>query len=339
MPFPERVKLAAGALKNMGLTSNLSRLVLLCGHGSKTTNNPYGSGLDCGACGGNTGEANSRIAAQVLNDIEVRSSLSSMGIEIPKDTWFLAGLHNTTTDEVLIYDEELLPKSHVEDLNLLLGLLKTASEKTRQERLRKMVPRELKHIQNIQESKIRSQDWSEVRPEWGLAGNAAFIIAKRDLTHGLNLEGRTFLHNYDSAKDADGKVLELIMTAPMIVTNWINLQYYASTVNNDSYGSGNKIIHNIVGNLGALQGNGSDLLVGLPFQSVHDGKKLVHEPLRLQVIIEAPLEKIDSIIAKHENVRQLANNSWLSIIACISEEQEFYLYQTGNWNKVPNLKK
>ena len=59
------------------------------------------------------------------------------------------------------------------------------------------------------------------------------------------------------------------MTAPMIVAHWINMQYFASTVDNDHFGSGNKTIHNVVGRFGILSGNGGDLMTGLPWQSLH----------------------------------------------------------------------
>jgi uncharacterized protein YbcC (UPF0753/DUF2309 family) len=165
----------------------------------------------------------------------------------------------------------------------------------------------------------RSRDWAQVRPEWGLAGNAAFIVAPRERTRSLNLQGRAFLHNYNHRTDTTKSTLELIMTAPMIVTNWINLQYYASTVNNRLWGSGNKVTHNVVGTFGIQQGNGGDLQSGLPLQSLHDGEKWMHEPLRLSVFIEAPRSDIESVIAKHESVRQLVENAWLHLFAIEDE--------------------
>ena len=86
--------------------------------------------------------------------------------------------------------------------------------------------------------------------------------------------------------------LELIITAPVVVASWISLQYYASAVAPDVFGGGNKLIHNVVGGIGVLQGNGGTLRAGLPWQAVHDGETLVHEPLRLTVMIEAPQEAI-----------------------------------------------
>ena len=114
-------------------------------------------------------------------------------------------------------------------------------------------------------------------------------------------------------KDEGFGVLELIMTAPMVVTSWINLQYYASTVDNKTFGSGNKALHNVVGGLGVFEGHSGDLRTGLPWQSVHDGENFQHEPLRLNVIIEAPIEAMDAILTKHESVRQLwTTNGFIS---------------------------
>ena len=134
---------------------------------------------------------------------------------------------------------------------------------------------------------------------------------------GVNLGGRSFLHSYDWREDerAGFPVLELVMTAPMVVGSWISLQYYASTVDNRTYGCGNKVLHNVVGTVGVLEGNGGDLRVGLPWQSVHDGERLVHEPMRLNVVIEAPIAALNAILAKHASVRALVDNGWLHLYA------------------------
>ncbi len=323
----DQVQLALGALRNMGLTANFARLVLLCGHGSGTVNNPYGSGLDCGACGGHTGEANARVGAAILNRPNVRAALAAHGILIPQDTWFLAGLHNTTTDDVPLFDLDDAPFSHRADVAALQSALAEAGRRTRRQRAALLG---IHHSARIDaQVRVRSRDWAQVRPEWGLAGNAAFIVAPRERTRGLDLGGRTFLHNYNHAADSDSATLELIMTAPMIVTNWINLQYYASTVNNGVFGSGNKVLHNVVGSLGVCQGNGGDLQTGLPLQSVHDGARFIHEPHRLSVIIEAPRKRIAAVIEKHEAVRHLVDHGWLHLFAMENDGRALHRYQPG----------
>jgi uncharacterized protein YbcC (UPF0753/DUF2309 family) len=175
----------------------------------------------------------------------------------------------------------------------------------------------------------RSRDWAQVRPEWGLAGNAAFIAAPRERTKGLNLGGRVFLHNYDAAQDADKSVLALIMAAPMVVASWISLQYYGSTVDNRLFGSGNKTIHNVVGTFGVWQGNGGDLQPGLPLQSVHDGTRWRHEPLRLSVFIEAAREDIAAILTQQPGVRELVENGWVHLFAMEDAGKSIYRF-AGN---------
>jgi uncharacterized protein YbcC (UPF0753/DUF2309 family) len=335
IPIQDQIDLAEGALRNMGLTSNLARLILICGHGSETANNPYASGLDCGACGGNAGDANARIAATILNNPAVRSGLQERGIVIPEDTHFLAGLHNTTTDEVVLFDEQKVSSVHATDLSELKGWLKEASRLARRERAPSL-GLDATHIKNDESIFERSRDWSQVRPEWGLAGNAAFIVAPRERTQGIDLKGRAFLHNYNAELDSKGSVLELIMTAPMVVTNWINLQYYASTVNNQLFGSGNKTIHNVVGTLGVWQGNGGDLQVGLPLQSLHNGSKWMHEPLRLSVFIEASRESMNRVLQAHPSIRELVQNGWLHLFAMEDEGTSFWRYAaSGIWQKQP----
>jgi len=307
----QRIAMAEAVLRAMSLTDGFARLVLLTGHGSTTVNNPHASGLDCGACGGHTGEANARVAAAILNDREVRKGLASRGIGVPDDTWFLGCLHDTTTDQVRIFSADQLPATHAADLVHLREALTKASSLARAERALLLGIDKGADIDRAVTA--RSRDWAQVRPEWGLAGNAAFIAAPRERTRGLDLGGRAFLHDYDWRKDADFGVLQLIMTAPMVVASWINLQYYGSTVNNRAFGSGNKVLHNVVGQLGVLEGNAGDLKVGLPWQSVHDGARFVHEPLRLNVFIEAPEDALNRVIAGHEGVRQLVDNGWVHL--------------------------
>lgn len=322
----DQIALAAFALKNMGLMTNFAKVVLICGHGSATANNPYGSALDCGACGGHTGDVNARVAADILNQLAVREGLKQHGIHIPAETVFIAGLHNTTTDEVLIYDAETLLPNRLAEFGKIKSWLTAASKQARRERAASL------GLSNVPESELdkkifaRSRDWAQVRPEWGLANNAAFIAAPRERTRGLNLGGRTFLHNYDVNLDAEKSTLELIMVAPMVVASWINLQYYGSTVNNHLFGSGNKVLHNVVGTFGVWQGNGGDLQAGLPLQSVHDGTRWMHEPLRLNVFIEAERGAIENIIAKQPGVRELVENGWVNLFAMEAPGKKFWRY-------------
>jgi uncharacterized protein YbcC (UPF0753/DUF2309 family) len=313
IPLDQQIQMAKNTLKAMSLADDFARLVLIVGHGSSTVNNPHATGYDCGACGGHSGEANARVAAAVLNNREVRTGLQNENIFIPVNTIFLACLHDTTTDEVSIFNEYEVPDFRKEELKELQNSLALAGQTARTERSLRMSS---KSKSNIDKMIIgRSKDWSQTRPEWGLAGCSAFVVAPRERTRGINLEGKSFLHSYEWEKDHGFSVLELIMTAPMVVTSWINLQYYGSTVDNTNFGSGNKTLHNVTAGLGVLEGYSGDLRVGLPLQAIHDGDKYQHEPQKLNVIIEAPIEAMNSILEKHKSIRDLCDNGWIYLLA------------------------
>ena len=327
-----RANLCEGALRNMSLTKNFARLVLICGHGSESVNNPYASALDCGACGGHAGDVNARLAATTLNEPAVRAVLANRGIVIPADTVFVAGLHNTATDDVLLFDLESAPASHATEITALRSALAQAGVATRRERapllgLGATPPEALDAA-----VRARANDISQVRPEWGLANNAALIAAPRSRSAALKLDGRTFLHNYDASADPENKVLTLILCAPVVVASWINLQYYASRVDQARYGSGNKVLHNVVGGLGVMEGNGGDLKVGLPLQSIHDGQKFVHEPRRLTVFIDVARSRIDSVLALQPGVKQLFDHGWIHLIAL--EGNTAHRYTPSGWSTV-----
>jgi uncharacterized protein len=127
-------------------------------------------------------------------------------------------------------------------------------------------------------------------------------------------------------------VLTLILCAPVVVASWINLQYYASRIDPVRYGSGNKVLHNVVGGLGVLEGNGGDLKVGLPLQSIHDGRDFTHEPLRLAVYIEADPARISQVLAGHPAVRQLFDHEWLHLFAL--QGDRCHRYRAGQWAQV-----
>jgi uncharacterized protein len=308
--------LAARILHAMGLTGDFAPIVLLVGHGSQSSNNLHAAGLDCGACGGQSGEVNARVLADLLNDAAVRDVLQSHGIAVPGTTHFLPALHNTTTDDITLFDTGKVPNSLGAALETLRQALAKASQHTRVQRAPALGLADLCARPDALHRALlrRANDWAQQQPEWGLANNAALIVAPRTRTRAIDLAGRAFLHEYDWQQDDDLAVLELIMTAPMVVANWINLQYLASTVDPRRYGSGDKLLHNAVGGrLGVFEGNGGDLRIGLPWQSLHDGSKLRHAPLRLSVYIEAPRTGIDRVIERHAMVRQLVDNGWLHL--------------------------
>ena len=328
----ERCQLAESFLRAIGLTKSFARVVLIVGHGSESKNNAHAAGLDCGACCGQPGDVNARAAAAILNDEAVRTGLAARGIAVPAATLFVAGLHNTTTDDVTLFVEGNGAKTHHSELAEVQALLERASMATRRERAPRLGLGDLTDAKLHAAVQKRTRNWAEVRPEWGLAGNAVMIIAPRERTRKVDLEGRAFLHDYRSDDDKDSAILEAIMTGPLVVAHWINFQYYASTVDNTRYGCGDKVLHNIVGgHLGVLEGNGGDLRIGLSLQSLHDGEQWIHAPLRLAAFIEASRPAIDGVLAKHPKVNGLVDNEWLHLFQLDAASRTVFARRRGEW--------
>ncbi|MEY2341669.1 DUF2309 domain-containing protein [Acidithiobacillus sp. IBUN Pt1247-S3] len=320
----EQVRYVSNALLSTGLNQNFSRFVLMVGHESQTENNPYESALDCGACGGGRGLPNARVISAMANQPEVRRLLrEKKGIDIPEDTWFMAAVHNTTTDEITLHDLDLLPARHLLYVERLRSGLAAATRVTAAERMPTLggSPSLAKEpYAAAAMARRHAHDWSQVRPEWGLSRNLYGIIGGRYLTEGVNLEGRPFLQSYDYRLDPKGRFLENILSAPVVVGEWINLEHYFSTVDVHHYGSGSKAYHNVAGRFGVMTGNQSDLRTGLPIQSMYREGKPYHEPVRLIALVEAPAGFVLAAVGRLPKVKALIMGGWLRVIVMDPED-------------------
>jgi uncharacterized protein YbcC (UPF0753/DUF2309 family) len=119
-----------------------------------------------------------------------------------------------------------------------------------------------------------------------------------------------FLISYDPSQDPDGRVLEPLLLANAPVGAGISLEYYFSTVDNERYGCGTKVVHNITGLFGVMEGTSSDLRPGLPRQMIE-----IHEAMRLLIVVEHELPVLDALYARQRPLQTLVGNGWVQLAA------------------------
>ncbi len=341
----ELVDHAEGFLRGTGLVE-LAPLVMLCGHAGSAMNNPHLAAYDCGACGGQSGEVSARAMVQVLSDPRVAAGLLERGIDV-SGTTFVAALHDTTRERVTVLDSEVEPDSV---LARLVDDLTAATDLVVRERAAGLpqAPRGAGLARLRRHLDRRATDWAQVRPEWGLAGNAALVIGPRALTARRHLDGRVFLHSYRPDIDPDGRLLESVMAGPMVVGQWINMQYWCSTVDPDHFGAGDKTTHNVVVGAddaqhelsGVLTGARGDLRIGLPWQAVSaaapiDGRWPAlphHDPVRLLVVVCARPPIIDAVLSRLPHVARLVGGGWIELRAVEPDTGEMLRFSPeGRW--------
>ena len=260
----------------------------------------------------------------MANRPEIRQLLTEQGIYIPNDTWFIGAEHNTCNEEISWYNLSTLPSTQSNNLKTLQLALTHAQHLSAHERCRRLAsaprnPTPQEALAHIQE---RAVDFSQTRPELGHATNAAALVGRRSLTQGAFFDRRLFLISYDPTQDIEGKILENILLAVGPVGAGINLEYYFSTVNNDRFGCGSKVPHNVTGFFGVMEGTSSDLRTGLPQQMVE-----IHEAMRLQLIVEAKTTVLERIYTEQASLRELIGGGWLHLTAKDPDSAELFIFK------------
>ncbi len=320
----EQADRVEGQLRSIGLVRDFPRLVYIIGHGASSVNNIHYAGYDCGACSGRAGSVNARVFATMANDSEVRTILAQRGIALSPETLFLAGLHDTTRDEMEFYDEALLPARHAEAHRANRAIFDKTLNWNARERARRFAGTDANREPAAvhREVKLRSVSLFEPRPEWNHATNALCIVGRRQSNQHLFLDRRAFLNSYDYREDPNGDSLLGILRAVAPVCGGINLEYYFSRVDNSRLGAGTKLSHNVMGLHGVANGMDGDLRTGLPFQMTN-----IHEPVRLLVVVEQDPEFLVQVLNRDEATAEWFRNEWVLLAAVRPTDKALFVWK------------
>ncbi|MBL4592488.1 MAG: DUF2309 domain-containing protein [Flavobacteriales bacterium] len=331
----EMIDIVESMLTGIGLTENFASIVYVVAHGSSSANNPHHGAHDCGACSGRPGAVNARVFAFMANHPAVRIALETKGLNIPETTQFVAAMHDTASDEVAFYDEEILTNENKKAHSIHQETFETALDLNAKERARRFasinIKKDIKHIRN--EIKKRSVSYFEPRPELGHGTNALCHIGRRESTKGLFLDRRAFLQSYDCKKDPDGKVLEQVLGPLPNVCGGINLEYYFSRMDIEKMGAGTKLPHNVTGLIGVTNSSDGDIRTGLPLQMIEN-----HDPVRLLMMIEQKPEIILKIIKSSQEMYDWFDKGWIHLVAISPDDDNLYLFYNGKFQLYTPLK-
>lgn len=320
-----RVNFAESLLTTIGLKQYFAPYIFVIGHGSMSLNNPHRAAYDCGACGGGIGAVNARLMAKILNESQIRQELSERNINIPESCKFIGAYHNTCSDEIDFFD---LPKDN--DLNEIISKIRHAAILEAQERSRRFSNSPLKrkpeyYFKSVQ---ARALDMRQPRAEYGHSTNALFVIGPREYTHNLFLDRRAFLLSYEPQQDKDMTILKKLLTATIPVISGINLEYYFSYIDNEIYGAGTKLPHNVNALIGVINGHLSDLRAGLPWQMVE-----IHQPVRLFLLVIANLDNIRQLLSQTNTFNQIIQNDWIKFAVHDIKTNTIWIYKNHDFEQ------